>query len=215
MICSLMLDEMAIKKHISWDGYKFRGYVDIGNGINGDTTPVAKVALVFMVVCINGSWKVPCAYFLIEGLINAERANLVKLCIQRLSDAGVKVAAVICDGPSCHLSMLSELGASMTPPNLVPSFPRPFNEGEKVYVLLDVCHMLKLVRNTIAKSSILIDTDGKQIRWHCLEELQKLQDKEGLRLGNKLRLAHIQWWQQKMKVNLAAQALSLSTADAL
>ena len=77
--------------------------------------------------------------------------------------------------------------------------------------------MLKLVRNTIAKSSILIDTDGKQIRWHYLEELQKLQDKEGLRLGNKLRLAHIQWWQQKMKVNLAAQALSSSTvtADAL
>ena len=47
------------------------------------------------------------------------------------------------------------------------------------------------------------------------EELQKLQDQEGLRLGNKLRAAHIQWWQQKMKVNLAAQALSSSVADAL
>ena len=45
--------------------------------------------------------------------------------------------------------------------------------------------------------------------------MPKLQDKEGLRLGNKLKLAHIQWRQQKMKVNLAAQALSASLADAI
>ena len=25
VICSLMLDEMAIRKHVSWDGEKFRG----------------------------------------------------------------------------------------------------------------------------------------------------------------------------------------------
>ena len=28
-----------------------------------DSTPVAKDALVFMVVSVNGLWKVPCAYF--------------------------------------------------------------------------------------------------------------------------------------------------------
>lgn len=27
----------------------------------------------------------------------------------------------------------------------------------------------------------------------CIEELHKLQEKEGLRLGNKLKMAHIQW----------------------
>lgn len=85
MICSLILHEMAIKKHISWGSYKFRGYVDIGNDINDDTTPVAKDTLVFIIVCINGSWKVPCTSFLIEGLSSAGRANLVKLCIQQLS----------------------------------------------------------------------------------------------------------------------------------
>ena len=81
---------MAIKKHISWDGYRFRGYVDIGTGIDDDTTPpVAKDAIVFMVLCINGSWKVSCAYFRIEGP-SGERTNIAKLCIQRLLDAGFK-----------------------------------------------------------------------------------------------------------------------------
>ena len=60
IICSLMLDEMAIRKHVDWDGEKFRGYVDIGTGVVDDSLPEAKDALVFMVVCVNGSWKVPC-----------------------------------------------------------------------------------------------------------------------------------------------------------
>ena len=46
-------------------------------------------------------------------------------------------------------------------------------------------------------------------------ELQKIQESEGLHLANKLKLKHIRWKQQKMKVNLAAQALSSSVADAI
>ena len=56
VICSLMLDEMAIRKHVSWDGVKFRGYVDVGNGAEeNDSSPVAKDALVLMAVAVNGS----------------------------------------------------------------------------------------------------------------------------------------------------------------
>jgi hypothetical protein len=105
VICSLMLDEMAIKKNIWWDGKKYHGYVDLGNGVVDDTLPPAKDALVFMVFSLNESWKVPCGYFFVDGLSVVERANLVKVCIQRLHDVGVKVSALICDGPSGHFSM--------------------------------------------------------------------------------------------------------------
>ncbi|XP_071511293.1 uncharacterized protein [Diadema antillarum] len=74
-------------------------------------------------------------------------------------------------------------------------------------VFLDVCHMLKLMRNTLGSYGFLRDDVG--------ELLHKLQEDEGLRLGNKLRNAHIQWQKQKMKVNIAAQTLSVSVADAL
>ena len=215
VICSLMMDEMAIKKHVSWDGKKYNGYVDLGNGISDDSLPVAGDALVFMVVAVDGSWKVPCGYFFIDGLSGKERANLVKVCIQRLSDVGVKVISLTCDGPSCHFSMLSALGASLHLANMIPYFPHPNNNKEKIYVLLDVCHMLKLVRNTLAEKGILVDKDGGKILWQYLVDLERLQNDEGLRLGNKLKKAHIQWKQQKMKVNLAAQSLSSSVADAI
>ena len=55
---------MAIKKHVSWNGKKFAGYVDLGNGINDDSSPVAADALAFMLVSVDGSWKVPCGYIL-------------------------------------------------------------------------------------------------------------------------------------------------------
>jgi hypothetical protein len=168
VVCSLMLDEMAIKKNIWWDGKKYHGYVDLGNGVVDDTLPPAKDALVFMVVSLNESWKVPCGYFFVDGLSGVERANLVKVSIQRLHDVGVKVSALICDGPSCHFSMLSALGAILKASNMVPYFPHPQDKKEKIFVLLDVCHMLKLVRNTLAEGGILYDKDGGKIEWQYL-----------------------------------------------
>ena len=211
-----MLDEMAIRRHVAWDGKKFRGFVDLGNGAAADdSAPVAKDALVFMVVHVNGAWKVPCAYFLVDGLSGCERANLVKICIQRLTDAGVRVVSLTCDGPSCHFTMLTELGACLKPENLQAYFPHPVNGYGNVHIFLDVCHMLKLVRNTLAEGGVLVDKDNGKISWQYIVELEKLQGKEGLHLGNKLKLAHVQWQQQKMKVNLAAQAFSSSIADAI
>ncbi|XP_037801972.1 uncharacterized protein LOC119596716 [Penaeus monodon] len=78
-----------------------------------------------------------------------------------------------------------------------------------------MCHMLKVVRNTLADGGILVDLNGEHIRWQYIVELHKLQACEDLRLGNKLKLTHIEWRQQKMKVNLAAQVFSSSVTDAL
>ncbi len=114
-----------------------------------------------------------------------------------------------------HLAMLRALGANMTPPQLHPYFTHPLDKTKRVYIFLDVCHMLKLIRNTLGDHKIFVDGDGQKICWEYITELQKLQDAEGLRLGNKLKEVHIKWWQQKMKVNLAAQTLSSSVADAI
>lgn len=124
IVCALMLDEMAIRKHVSWNGNSFLGYVDLGCDVNDDdSTPVAKNALVFMVVALNESWKVPCGYFFIDSLTGRERANLVTQCIQRLHDVGVKVVSLTCDGPSCHFAMLKTLGALNESPKPCPLLP--------------------------------------------------------------------------------------------
>ena len=78
VVCTLMLDEMAIRKHVEWDGKRFRGFVDLGTGIDDDSAPEATDALVFMAVAVNSCWKVPCGYFLANGLSGNEKANLTK-----------------------------------------------------------------------------------------------------------------------------------------
>ena len=161
-VCALMLDEMAIRRHVAWDGEKYRGFVDFGCGVDDDSSPVAKDALVIMVVCINKSWKVPLGYFFIDGRTEQERVNLVRIAIERLSQVGAKVVSLTCDGSSCHFSMLSELGASLSIKNTIPYFPHPTKSNEDIQVVLDICHMLKLVRNALSQMGSLTD-NGKKI----------------------------------------------------
>ena len=215
IICSLMLDEMSIRRHVQWDGKKYRGFVDLGTNIDDDSLPEATEALVFMAVSVNSNWKVPCGYFLVNGLTGEEKANLTKDCITKLHEVGVKVVSFTCDGPTTHQAMLKLLGARLSADNMQAYFPHPCDSNEKIYIFLDACHMIKLVRNTWSDWKVLKDKDGNTIEWKFLEELHKLQESEGLRLANKLRSAHIDWKPQKMKVNLAAQTISSSVADAL
>ena len=100
-MCALMLDEMAIKKHVQWDGTRFHGYVDLGTECDDGTNPVATEALVFMVVPLNASWKLPVAYFMIVSVSGFERA--VQQCLCKFADIGVLIEFITCDGPSCHV----------------------------------------------------------------------------------------------------------------
>ena len=160
LVCGLILDEMAIKKHIQWDGERFHGYVDIGTEFEDDANPVATEALIFMIVPLNSNWKLPVGYFLIHGLSGCDRANLVKQCLEKLADVGVWIESLTCDGPSCHITMLQTLGACIKLPGLVPYFPHPLWPDHKVSVFLDICHMLKLMRNTLASNGVLKDEEG-------------------------------------------------------
>ena len=117
--------------------------------------------------------------------------------------------------PPCNFSMMTHLGASLNHKCLKTSFKNPADPENKVSVLFDACHMLKLVRNTLGAVGVLIDGDGGKIEWRYITELQKLQEKEGLHLGNKLRASHVKFHSQKMKVKLAAQTLSSSVAQAI
>lgn len=98
---------------------------------------------------------------IIDGLSAVERANLV-VCIKKLHDAGVSVTSLTCDGPSCHFSMMSTLGASLDHLNLQSCFPHPLQPGKKewLHVLLDVCHMLKFTRNILGEGGILVHKEG-------------------------------------------------------
>ena len=214
VICSLVMDEMAIRKKVEWTGEKYCGFVDFGTEIDDDNLPEAKEALVFILVAVNGRWKVPVAYYLINGLSGQERSSIVIRILNAVHETGVHVVSLTFDGAHSNIAMCNKLGANLQWPNLQNWFLHPAS-GRHVYIIYDPCHMLKLIRNTLAEKKLFYDANSGVIEWKFFEQLQSLQVKEGLHAANKLRRAHIEWQQMKMKVKLAAQTFSSSVADAI
>ena len=56
-------------------------------------------------------------------LTGVEKANLVLTCLKKLSDVGLKVRSLTCDGPSTHFAMLGTLGAVLNPEQKRPFLP--------------------------------------------------------------------------------------------
>ncbi|CAH0558622.1 unnamed protein product [Brassicogethes aeneus] len=213
---SLLLDEMSIKKSLEFDGKQMWGYVNVGVPTENDELQPATEVLVIMVVCHTGHWKIPIGYFFIVSLSAKEKANLIRESLIRLHEIGVIITSVTSDGPSTNFAMMKELGCIFdNVHNLKTWFNHPSANSQKVFCILDACHMVKLMRNNFASLQIIKDPNGNNICWSYIKKLYELQENEGLHIANKLKKAHLEWHRQKMKVHLAAQTLSNSIADAI
>lgn len=123
------------------------------------------------------------------------------------------IASVTFDGAKTNLATVRCLGASLNPTYLKPYFLHPTTK-QNVVVILDICHMLKLIRNTL-KTHNLIDSDVNEISWRHIQKLENTQSVQSVLLANKLRKKHVDFENLKMKTSLAAQTLSHSVAAAL
>jgi DNA transposase THAP9 len=225
IVVNLVIDEMSIKQEVIYNKYsgQYYGGIDFGNfedaqgnkSCKNDNPIMATNALVFMVVSQNESWKVPIGYFLVGGLNSVERANLLKLALETLHSHNCSVYSVTFDGASSNLRMCEVLGANFEyGSNFKPCFTNPITM-EPCYVFLDLCHMIKLIRNTLGDCEIIGTANGEKILWYYIQQLYKLQRDEGITAGNKLTKKHIHYKNNKMNVKLAMQTLSESVSKSL
>ncbi|KAL4156124.1 hypothetical protein QTP88_000159 [Uroleucon formosanum] len=213
----LVMDEMSIKQHVHWTGTRHQGYIDFGLGGKTeemDNLPYAKDAFVIMVVGMNTSWKVPIAYYLINGISAEEKANIILNCLQELDTTGIIIKTLTFDGAANNLTMASELGANLQYSELKPYFLHP-NTNDKIHKILDPCHVVKLLRNCLGDWKILYTTNGETIKWSYFKNLVNHQNEIGLHSATKLRNRHIYYFREKMKVKLAVQTFSTSVANAI
>lgn len=221
LIVGVSMDEVAIRQLVEWNPYnkKFDGVVNYGDSLSflceGDKLTPAKEALVFMVSSVEEDWKIPVAYYLICGLKTGDKKQIVENVLIALEDVGAKVVGFTFDGTSTNFSVANALGCHLKIDDapLVTHFQHPTGM-HRVYVLLDACHMLKLVRNILASQSVLLTMNG-EAKWEFIKKLNDFQNLTGLKLASKLTDHHINFQNQKMKVMLATQTLSKSVSDAL
>ncbi|KAF0751848.1 protein ALP1-like [Aphis craccivora] len=77
--------------------------------LDNDEIPKARNALVFLVVGMNGYWKLP--IILIDSLSGKERSNLLKTAIDFICETGAHLNSVTFDGASVNTTMCISLGA--------------------------------------------------------------------------------------------------------
>lgn len=119
------------------------------------------------------------------------------MAITLLHDINVSVLAVTCDGLSTNFAMAKEFGANIAVDNMKPYFAHPVT-GNNVYIILDPCHMIKLVRNMFSTYKNLVDGSGRKVScWQYIEKLHYTQEREGLTLANKLKLLHLNYGQTR------------------
>lgn len=189
LVFALILDEMNIRKQIIWDPSKkkYYGYVDYGHTKDdGDSGQEAGNALVFLVNAINGNFKIPIAYYLTDSSTADIQANIVKEILLLLSEIDADVISLSFDGARTNIKTAKLLGAEINnAAQLDGSFKHP-KTGRPVQIFLDICHMLKLARNTLGNKGFLYDKEGRAIKWDYLVKLHNMQQKQGVFAANKL-----------------------------
>ena len=213
--CVVLVDEMSIKKEVLWDrkNKKFAGNTDYGAILAEEQDSIESNDLVFMAVGLKEPWLHPIAYFLVDRVNGKMQVPLIKEAINFLTEAGLDVQAVIFDDCAKNLTTGRCLGCSIN--KFDGSFNHPSRPNKTLYVILDVCHMLKLARNSLGDLKVFYTDAGAKMCWNYITELYNVQKTDVLHLGNKLKTKHIKWHNQKMKVAIAAQTLSNSVAAGL
>lgn len=212
LVCSLIFDEMYIRKQVFWcnQTQQYLGYVTYGN--KGDTLEVATQALVFMLSGINQYFEFPLAYHFISSLNATEKASLLTEIIGKITEQDVRVINVTFDGYASNGPMCERLGANL---NVDSDDFKPYFEfgKNKIYVVFDPAHMEKLLRNTLASKEILYDDNDERIEWKYFVELEKMREKNFI--THKLNRKHTEWKRNIMNVRIAAETLSKSVSDSM
>lgn len=217
LIINLNFDEMNIQRNLTWcrATNKFIGLIDEGKPNEDEEFTLAKDVIVFMAVGINAYFQQPIAYYFIQSLTGKEKAEILCRVMDEVIKRGIKIVDVSCDGHRSNAAMFKHLGTKLQLENgdFKHYFVNPI-DSEKINIILDPSHAIKLIRNTIGNIKIIYE--GKnEIKWQYFIELVNYSSNNTFGLTHKMTKRHIQYEDRKMHVRTAVQTLSNSTANSM
>lgn len=206
---ALLFDEVSIRKHMQFVNGQMYGFENIP-GMNRIEADVATHALVYMFSALNDNFRLPVAYNYITTIDAKDKMELLKEVMKPIIDAGVELKVIVFDGFKTNSAMCRLLGANLDEFN--PFF---WFQNMRIAVMLDFSHAEKLVRGTLGAYGVIRDGDNGEVNWEYFKRLVQFKDKRHFAFHHKLTQAHINYDKNPMKVKLAVETFSDSTANAM
>lgn len=97
LVCSLIVDEMYIRKQVLWcnQSQKYVGCISYGAKEEQKLLPIANQAIVFLLNGINQEFEFPVGYHFIKSLSSDDKADLYLEVIKKVTDCGVVIKILL------------------------------------------------------------------------------------------------------------------------
>lgn len=203
--CIVTWDEVSIKQHFSYDKNldEFEGIED--HGVEHRRLEMATEALFLIVRGKDNNWCYPSPYYFSkDNTTSEELERIVKKSIEALQEIGLRIRIGICNMSFTNQGLYR---------NLKITHDKPYIEvnGQKIYMVFDSPHLIKLVRNNLQRHNFVIN--NSRIKWYHIQSFWKKDCKRSSRFAPKLTKFHFYLSKlSKMKVKLATQLFSHSVA---
>lgn len=210
--CVVLIDEMSIKMCLEYNKSLdfIEGYEDLGHlGRSGKS---AKLVLVVMIRGLYNKWKLPFAYFISSsGVTGDQMVSIVRSSIEKLYKIGFSPSIITCDQGTNNRKMFSLLGGT-------PENPFALINCKKIFLMYDIPHLMKSIRNNLLTGNIITANDGeKKICFDDFRETYKIDScSKTTRAMCKIDQRHLNpnpW--QKMSCKLALQVFSNTVSAAI
>ena len=205
----LSFDEVHLRKKLTYVRWMdcVEGNEDFG-GL-GKTPRLADSALTFMVRGLTKRWKQPVGYFFSAGQAKAEvLEKLLEQMVRKVRQAGLVVAATVCDMGKPNQKLYDKLGVTAESPQFEV-------DGIPVIAMFDVPHIFKNIRNCLFRQDVRMD-DKTIMSWRHVKAFYHADSGRTIRAAPKLRRTHVLLGAfKKMKVKLATQVFSRTVASGM
>ncbi|VEN55423.1 unnamed protein product, partial [Callosobruchus maculatus] len=192
-VCTIVFDEMKVRKEYQYDQ---------------SNDCIIKPYDYVQVVLIKGifkSWKQPIFYNFDCKMTSLILMDIIKF----VEDSGFHVVAMVSDLGGANRGLHNELNISENK----PYFENPRNK-ENIFVLADVPHLLKLIRNNFVDHGFIIK--DKLIKKDIVEQAIQATSSSDLKITHKLTLDQLHVaGPQRQRVKYAAKLFSHTMSSAI
>jgi DNA transposase THAP9 len=204
--CAILLDEVSIMKTLEYNKVldEIEGYEDLGT--LGRKNKLGSHALVVMVRGLYNNWKLPLCYFFTgSGVKGDDLVIIIEDCIKQILDLDLLPTCIICDQGTQNRRMYTLLGGNEDQPSTTIC-------GKKIFLIYDMPHLIKSVRNNLLSGNFQINTN-KIVSLNDIRMAYEIDIKNMVRAMIKITPTHLNPNPfQKMNCKLAIQLFSHSVS---